>query len=363
MKYIWDTTLKSIMGNYRINIVIVVSLFLGLLFPMMLMGGIEDGLAVMNSNQIKNSQRVVLASTISMPLIDEKSMQELIEPYSFVENIAAISTQFTYVTMNEKRVQTTVLGITSNYTDFNQIKMLNGKDFDDLKENFIHRVCLVGEELAIEHKITNHTNKYVNINGVPYKVIGIVKHQGGILIPYGSVVDTEVKKTQHEFYLLCTDEKYMDMVSNIEFFSKMELTQANKRQKNYEEDILNNVSTILIIIVVVLLYSVINTITILNCKFNLEKRKIGILRALGASNIQIYIGNLLETFLLAIIASILVFILAPMLNHIFNGFGEIRLTTWNAITIIAIDILISIGVNAGIVTRLFRCKIAALLKE
>lgn len=326
------------------------------------MSGISDGQETMASYRVKEGNRVAIASTYSHTLIDQENMEELSSQLSFVEAIAPVSIQFTGITYSNDSIKSMVLGITSDYDEFFNLRLLDGKSMEEIQDYFQGKTCLIGERFQKEHKVNLKDNIYLKINGVTFQIIGVLRNRDDIYIPYESVVETGLINTQHDIYIRCCAVDDLDKLTHFPYFSDMTIQASEDRWNSNYGQFLKNLGTILLIIGGILMYAVINIIMIILSKFHLDQKKIGIQLACGASKLHIYCENLMETIVLSIIASSLIFAFAPVINQIFTGFGEIRLSLGNVGAVLLIDILMSMGINFGLLARLSHCNYVNLLK-
>lgn len=360
MRYIWNLSKKSLISNYYVSIIIILSLFLGMLFPVMMMSGITNGIKTLKSERIKEEDNVTIAASYSLPLMGAEEIKILEETSPSIEAIALEAGHFTEVSLRGETIKLLVSGITNTYFNFFDWKLTNGTKLEANLDILQGKNCLVGEELAIKNKLKEKDQ--IKINNVSFEIVGIIKSVHGIYIPYQSILDTGLRSAQHSFYIRHMSNQVKENLKGHSFFSAMNLTEAKDRWEGYQDDFYHNTRIISLIVFAILLYAIVNILTIFINKLQMDKRKMGIQIMLGASPVQIYAQKFLETFVLSILASILIFLSAPVVNPIFLGFGEIEVTVLNMMLAFIVDIILSITICAGMIPYVRKSALPELLQ-
>jgi putative ABC transport system permease protein len=136
-------------------------------------------------------------------------------------------------------------------------------------------------------------------------------------------------------------------LKDIHLLSKEILFEANSNKS----DILN-VYVLSTIAILILILAVVNFINLVTAKAASRAKEVGMRKVIGAVRRHLVAQHLIEsiivTFIASIIALVLVFAIVPMLNNIYQRFGDVTLLLQPASILSILALVLIVGILAGL---------------
>ena len=263
----------------------------------------------------------------SLTIDDVKAIQDQVVG---VSNISPITTRRFQVIAKSQNTNTQVIGVYPSYPSIQNIELETGLFFteNDLKENA--KVAILGsltrDDLFGEGY--NPVGNTIKINGIIFKVIGVMQSKGGalsivddqILIPYTTAQRylTGVSKYVSSIYAQAENEKVIDSIK--EDIENLLLQRHNIFDTSMadftivtQKDILDMASTITDTLTILLasiagislLVGGIGIMNMMMTSVNERFREIGLRKAVGAKNKEITLQFLMEAIFLSLIGGVI----------------------------------------------------------
>ena len=140
--------------------------------------------------------------------------------------------------------------------------------------------------------------------------------------------------------------------------------RSGRFNRNQDGMYAEQVAFILVISLAVLVYSMINIVSLVLLKVDDAKRRIAVYTALGATRGDIFLQNLFEMLLLSIGGIILVIASMPLVSFAFNHLSLGIKADWQVILrLAAFSIAVSVFLSLGLVSVILRKSIAETFRE
>ncbi len=273
----------------------------------------------------------------SLTINDVKAIQNEIPN---VVSVSPIVTRNFQIVSKSQNTNTRVIGVYSTYQSIENIELETGAFFteNDLNENA--KVAILGsltrDDLFGEG--SDPVGSTIKINGVIFKVIGVMESKGGalslvddqILIPYTTAQRylTGINKYVASIFIQAENEKVIDSVKdNIEnlLLQRHNISDASMADFTIvtQKDILDMASSITDTLTILLasiagislLVGGIGIMNMMMTSVNERFREIGLRKAIGAKNKEITLQFLMESILLSLIGGIIGILLGVALAY------------------------------------------------
>jgi putative ABC transport system permease protein len=314
------------------------------------------------------------AGTVSgtRTLSDELTIGDLdaIKELPDVTYAAGLVTDHDRVMMNGKEREVSVIGVTQEYLQVRNLRILSGRFFDEADELSFNKVCLLNEEFAKKmFGSLETTGRIVKFFQVQFEVIGVFKE--GVetfgqseVSAYSALVPHPVMKqfnTPDKLDLIYASARTSDMAQIVTGQIEQILEKRHRKGSAYRVENLTKIlraaariATALTIVLfligaISLVISGIGIMNIMLVTVTERTKEIGIRMAIGARRREILYQFLAESVVMATtggILGILLGISGPLIARWFAGF-YIPIS-WISI-IIAFMLSLIIGVTFGII--------------
>jgi len=371
---------KSIMGNKMRSLLTMLGIIIGVTAVIALVSlgqgatkAVTDQVASLGTNLLT----VNITGRGSMTTISYQEAKELADKEG-VEYSAPANSQNGTVKFGTNSVSVSVVGTTPDYVDVRDYNIASGRFVSQLDMDYYQRIALLGSGTAQElFPGQNPVGETVLINGIRYKVVGLLAEKGSslsgsnddvVIIPITSSERLFKSKGVRTIYVQVKDaEKMSTVVSELETsLSKTFRGNTNSYRVFNQQDVLDSFSSISDtlslalggIAAISLLVGGIGIMNIMLVSVTERTREIGIRKAIGAKKKDIMIQFLIESIALSGLGGLL---------GIGLGIGIAQLAS-NALNLgVALSIPImalafGFSVFIGIVFGLFPANKAANLK-
>lgn len=332
---------KNLLRNRFFNFLIVISVCLGLIFPIMV---VTIGSTIINNygGYTKDPERVLLLTVGDRSL----NIKNTMERYPEIETIATKQTSSCLVIGNNNYVYTAVSGLNKNIVQFfdNIVIKGNGSFFSDEDFKKSNKVCIIGMNPL---KTLGKTVKFVLINNNKYKVIGTtnLSHFSDlILIPDSTyrkdylnsipLYFIKVKRELNPNHTLATLSPEIIHEQHGKGYSVLMKDYLLNQQKTIHQGLL----ILFFVSLTVLIYSIINISTVLINKFIQDTNDYLIKLSVGASKMDLYIQITFELSILITISAFIDVSFVSILSQLKLSIANFSLNVDNLVVIYSFGI-------------------------
>ena len=324
--------IKTAYGNLKrkkfVSLSIILSLVLGLLFPVLVLAFGSAIIEFLNSSVIKDFDKVILV-TIKNGSLSEADIKKIMIENTGIDTISRYNYFQATIILEGDYTRSNVVALDSNYRELSQMALCGGKwlDTDGLSSDF---VCIIGKNFAKKYFAKNSLGNKINILGNEFEIIGVtdnINFLDSIIIPMNCLDKLHLKNHDLTYYIKFKDKYELEKQAVLlkDFISdKFKFTADIKLYKDKHKDDINRehaFTTVLFAITgVVLLYALLNIINIIFNKVNEDRKSYGIKLALGASQKDIFMQNFFELIILSLLSSIIVTLATLIVIYIINNY-------------------------------------------
>ena len=337
--------LYSLRKNKYINIMVVIALFLGLLFPVLVLCFGFAGLNYIDSTLVKDYERVIKLE-IKDNSLSKDNISNIINSNKEIESISRFLVFRKTAIMGSNFSYATVRAVDMNYIDFNSIHISEGKWFNG---NSLDGVCIIGKKFSTDNFKGNSIGESINLAGQNFKVIAVtddIKLSDNIIIAMPCAENLHlINDNLLQYYVKFKSGN--DMLTKTSVLKEYIVDQFGVSpniivlKNEYQNKINNTIGSILAllaIVIIVLFYSLLNTINIVKNKVLEMKKSYGIRIALGATNKDIYLQNFFELLILLTISSIMVFCSIYLISLFANKLVSYTIVKLNFVVVLCSSI-------------------------
>lgn len=304
--YTFLSALKSVIRSRFINLTVIVSLSLGLLFPMLVFCIGNIALKEVWAGVATYPERTASIHTNTIRIDTEKAMKD----YSQIELMMEGSfVEYDYIVSGNKIVKTQTIGYKNGYDKIISFEMLDGKYFTESEANGNEHICLITSNLQKE--LGCHAGDKVVLGNEEFTVKGVyIRKDNTVLLPLESFAQKH--ETYYNYSLIF--KKDCDIKTKGAEILKSLLEEYGLNTENYmlmgdyyeEHNDLKNayfaIAIMLAIASVVLIYAALNISNIMVNKINNDMKIYKIRMQLGATKGNIFGFLWVQLFALMLIA-------------------------------------------------------------
>ncbi len=239
-----------------------------------------------------------------------------------------------------------IIGCNSNLANIFTFSFESGNFLNEIDNKYNDNQIVIGNDLK-QYFNVYQINQLVNVNGITFKVIGILKKDSKNLYENFDdcifVFSEYVNNYQQSgFYFISEnnfEKSFLDNLLTKDTYLFIDQSQTKTSMINLLKLIRNVLLFLSFISVIVSIISIVNN-SLTN--INIRLKEIGIKKALGASSKDIYIQFILESiliFLIGIIISLAIVYLIVIIINIFSK-TEIKIDLFNNLKYIFIILII-----------------------
>ena len=359
-------SLRAIYNNKMRSFLTMLGIIIGVMAVVILVSitqnatsGITDSIASMGSDQITASITGEDASV-------SRDSIETLNNYGVIDKTAPVITTNETVKHNGETGSYSILGVTNNYFDVQDVTIQSGRVIADSDIEWTTNVAVIGTEAATDLFGTwDAVGGTITIGERNYKVIGVLEEQGSslvgsddskILIPYTTAERITGQKSVSTFYIKASSSNSVNVAINmVESF----LLQATRDEDSFtvsnQSDVLdtmddvNNTMSLLLagIAAISLLVGGIGIMNIMLVSVTERTREIGIRKAVGAKRQHIMLQFLCESCILSVLGGLIGLALSAAIVGIYNTVAGSSATINWSIGLAAIAFCAVIGVLFG----------------
>lgn len=372
MQFLVIDTLKFMLRNIRVNIIVIVTLLFAYLAFFLGCSYIEDGIRDFDTFQLKEMDSSIyydgrvpyIGSKIEYKL-PESVLADFFRQYDFVEAYTVCEFSVYQNQMTSEKLR--YYAIQESFSDFYFFDVLEGRYFTDEEFENGSAVCLV--EKTYQDLYSVKVGDTVNIDGTVFEIVGVIKRNadaGGIFLPYRTLQD-DVSKAQYlQRYTIAaelTDHIFMSQID----YGQLGLSGVAKTARDYyRENIQFFFSRSVMVIAVCLIlftYALLNLFNILYSKMDGERKTFGIRIALGASHRQVFLQFFLECLILVLSSVILIFIMDPLISILIKGVMNHYFGVYTFISMLLVSVVSSYFVSLALMSRFKKMNVVEIMKD
>ncbi|MBL8101281.1 MAG: ABC transporter permease [Anaerolineales bacterium] len=301
---------------------------------------------------------------------------------SLTDNIAAIvpSYQSSYlVNYGGESFSVSVKGVTEDYQETNSYEVADGRFISDGDNKSQNLTAVLGSQTADDlFGGLNSVGKTVSINGVKFKVVGVLESKGSsglgssddvVFIPletgysklFGSTATYNDRKIVNSISVSVLTTEAMDTVSaQIEFLIRRSHKLAPSDELDFnvlsQSDLLSTLTSVTQILTtflgaiagISLLVGGIGIMNIMLVSVTERTKEIGLRKAVGATKNQILTQFLIETMTLSLLGGIIGILLGVGIAAVFSVSGLIASVITADSIVLAFTFALAIGVFFGL---------------
>lgn len=366
--------INSLKKKRFVSVSIIISLFLGLLLPILVICFGMAGLNFFSYSEIKDADKVILLNT-PQETLKSNDMKYVEESINSIQELSAYESFQATTIANGKYNLSNIRSIDTNFLNFTNLSLVQGRWFDSNEMNS-SLVCIVGKNFKRYYLRDTGLGEQINIFGSNFEVIAVtdeLSYIDSVIIPSYCLERIKRSNRNPTYYIKVRNkEDILEDVKSIQSFIKQHFN-INVNLELYNDIHKNDISKLYIYILilvcitgVVLVYSIINISNIILNKVDDDRKGLGIRLSLGASKSDIYFQNLIEMMILSLIASALallsVYGIGSVLNTYLIGFSVISISVQVVVTSILICIGISFFLSTLVIRKITKISIIDIFK-
>lgn len=360
---------KQLLSNKMRSILTMLGIIIGVLSVTLLV-------SVANSmTESVNSQMTDLGSNIISVMVTSKDPNKQLsytdtKKFKDIDNIEKISADVSGnvdLKYSDKDKISPIVGTDNNFIDLENKKLSEGRFILPIDIKYNNKVVVLGNQIAKDiFGFENPLHKYVKLNGVKYKVVGLLDKDNSALNSTNDKIYAPITSVQRlikniyvsNLYLKVNDTDSIDNTMSIieKKLDKIFGEEENSYMLINQQQILDTISnmqgtmktTVGVIAGISLLVGGIGIMNIMLVSVTERTREIGIRKALGAKRRDILMQFLIESIVISLIGGIIGAILGIIGSQAFNSvLGVTSGISWG-IVIFGLVFSIFIGVIFGL---------------
>ncbi|WP_328824323.1 ABC transporter permease [Metabacillus schmidteae] len=361
--------LKSIKGNKLRAFLTMLGIIIGVASVITLVG-VGQG----SSNSVTEEIGSLGTNLLTLSVTDTESVslkEDQLEQFTVLNGISEVapivSGRITAI-YGENSTQVSITGTTSSYLTVRDLSLSQGRFLSDMENELRQKVVVLGSDTASTlFPNTNPIGESIQINGVSFKVIGVLESVGSSLGTSGdSVIIAPLSTTQRvtknttigTIYLNAQDEQ---MVDRAKFQVQGVMTTLFPNLSDYysvssQEDLMETMTSVSDTMTVMLggiasislLVGGIGVMNIMLVSVSERTKEIGIRKAIGANRKSILLQFLIEAVVLSVIGGLIGVVLGLGISKLIELFSSLSISYSPTVTLSAFLFSFAIGIIFGV---------------
>lgn len=308
--------------NKRLNIIVIISLSIGLFMPFFSIASINHFLKNLNS-----LKPIVLEDAYQLSVFSEHLSESdylKLKKDMRTENVAGSERVNAVVEINGYKIADTVMGVQSDYREFIHINLIEGQWFKQEELITNARVCIIEKNLLDSNEITAKLGDPIELNGYTFKIIGICDtfdSTGQIYVPCDSIPIFSLVKEKHQYnlYLQYGEDSSLDIVQRKADAIFTQILYLTTIQESYKNKVLFGIQNSIVLFCVtipILIFSCLNSILVISGKVESMQYNLKLKMIMGADSRDFFLSCFCENFLLMMAGYILDILFMPIVRHL-----------------------------------------------
>lgn len=361
--------LKSIKGNKLRAFLTMLGIIIGVASVITLVG-VGQG----SSNSVTEEIGSLGTNLLTLSVTDTESVQlkedqvEQFKELNGISEVAPVVSGRVTAKNGQNSTQVLITGTTSSYLTVRDLSLSQGRFLSDMENELRQRTVVLGSDTASTlFPNANPVGESVQINGVSFKVIGVLESVGSSLGTSGdNVIIAPLSTTQRvtknttigTIYLKAQNEQ---MVDRVKFQVQVVMTTLFPNFNDYysvssQEDLMETMTsvsdtmTLMLggIASISLLVGGIGVMNIMLVSVSERTKEIGIRKAIGANRKSILLQFLIEAVVLSIIGGLIGVVLGLGISKLIEVFSSLSISYSPTVTLSAFLFSFAIGIIFGV---------------
>ena len=327
-----------------------------------------------SSNSVTEEIGSLGTNLLTLSVTDTESVQlkedqlDQFNELNGISEVAPIVSGRVTAKYGENSTQVSITGTTSSYLTVRDLSLSQGRFLSDMENELRQKVVVLGSDTASTlFPNTNPIGESVQINGVSFKVIGVLESVGSSLGTSGdSVIIAPLSTTQRvtknttigTIYLKAQDEQ---MVDRAKFQVQGVMTTLFPNLSDYysvssQDDLMETMTSVSDTMTVMLggiasislLVGGIGVMNIMLVSVSERTKEIGIRKAIGANRKAILLQFLIEAVVLSVIGGLIGVMLGLGISKLIEIFSSLSISYSPTVTFAAFLFSFAIGIIFGV---------------
>ncbi|MBQ7954613.1 MAG: ABC transporter permease [Lachnospiraceae bacterium] len=346
--FLFQSVWNNLRSNRILNGIVVLTIAVGLLFPLAQGCIIENCFVNMNLCQYNEPEKMVVTSFHSSYLSPEQVQEMLLPMEEEIQKYGYISYSSASVVWENEMFSTGVSGCEGAYTELEGFRLLKGRRITEEEFSKGAKVCYLMEGSDIYDGGATLGDR-IHILGQEYEIVGIaamLKMYGSVVIPYACVAETLGKNNfQYRFSVqgkvpLDVQDIQRLMPSGVLF---IELGQGESVNMPYIDSLWSLILKRARIMLLVLGVSLISICAVLLGRVSGQRYQIGVKLSLGAKKKTILREIWGENTLLVLLALVVDAVVFAFVNFASDGVMQYPSFFLFAVTFLFVSLLVGVA--------------------
>lgn len=358
----------ELIGHKRLNVIVIISLALGLLLPFLAFANINVFLKNLDSLKPKIEKNSFYCSVFSTYLSEGK-YNELNRELGTIK-VGGTSRITQTITIDDEKITDSVTGVSEDFFDFVDMNVVEGRLFDkqEIKEGV--KCCIIEETLLSGKNIDKNLGDTIDINGVPFQIIGFVRTvdlSDKIWIP-NKVFEKGVaalEQNQYTRYMQYEESESIEIVEkelNYLFEQVLYIQTIREHYTKLLSFCISNSITIFLVTIPIIVFAILNCFMVVYGKIKNGIVNMGIKMVLGSGRKKVFLSCFRDNLFLAVIAYLLDILLLPIVRKTVPSelIMDFDLSVYAAVFILMLIMCFIISLLS--VRKVFKINISSVLR-
>ena len=361
--------LKSIKGNKLRAFLTMLGIIIGVASVITLVG-VGQG----SSQSVTEEIGSLGTNLLTLSVTDTESVQlkqEQLDQFgelNGISEVAPIVSGRVLAKNGENSTQVSITGTTSSYLTVRDLSLSQGRFISDMENELRQKIVVLGSDTASTlFPRTNPVGESIQINGVSFKVVGVLESVGTslgtsgdnvIIAPLSTTQRVTKNTTINTIYFSAEDE---DMVNRAKFQVQGVMTtlfpnSSDAYSVSSQDDLMETMTsvsdtmTLMLggIASISLLVGGIGVMNIMLVSVSERTKEIGIRKAIGANRKSILLQFLIEAVVLSMIGGLIGVVLGLGISKLLEVFSTLSISVSTSVTLLAFLFSFAIGIIFGV---------------
>ncbi|MGG5253546.1 ABC transporter permease [Neobacillus sp. SM06] len=360
--------LRSIRSNKLRAVLTMLGIIIGVSSVIVLVS-IAQGSTKNVTSQITNlGTNLLTINTFGTDLSLTEAKLEKISKLAGVKAVSPVVSGRVSVKENKTTAQVSLMGTNADYETVRNTQVSSGRFLSDIDLEYRQKIAIIGSTTAQTFfPGEDPVGKSVQLNGVSFKIVGVLASKGGslgqsgddvVIVPL-STAERLVKTTSiNQVYLQAKNEQQMDMVM-AEVEREMATLFPNKTDSYSvfnQQDLMNTMSSVTQTMTMMLggiagislLVGGIGIMNIMLVSVSERTREIGIRKAIGAKRRDILLQFLIESIVLSSMGGLIGVLFGIGLGQVLGSALSVTVAFSSSVILLAFLFSLVVGVVFGV---------------